>query len=1109
MKRIISYIASALLLLANVSCTDDKLYDDTVIGEGEAVLSAEVLFKNFTPALAQDSRTIGTALDGIENLYLFVYSESGKQLLHSTSFQNGAGLTVTKDNTTTPDDGSYDPKADTPTDRASFNYKLPYGKYKIYAVANVGEKYVDAFAPEKVSTEDDLKKVKFEWDATNIAANDQMFGFFTTEPLSQSKAGGFNAPVVTINQTGVTLRAWMRRLASKVTVAYNASGLYNGVWIYIKNVTVHDIAKECFLGQSNDPQSADAVLNRRTGQYNMPGVTYTPSSPNTRITYDVSPSTHIYDKTQTGLELYNGLVLPDGKPDILGSDHSASADALFFYENMKGIKEGYDYSKRPQREGKDQVGENVREPINGNDYQDRVPYGTYIEVEGYYVSINPENPGEGPIKYRFMLGKDVDFDYNVERNYHYKLTLGFLGWANQPDWHIDFDNTPPMLEVPPVYRVSYLYQQRSSLPVKVSENCTHLRVDIIENNWAPSDPNTFEFPTDPVTSTPTEYQFQWNRAAFDNYYRKIETVKDEDGETVTYNAEKPYLGFLALNLPVANSTAELPVTIPVKGQVGNITNYYSFKDGVSGQNALKDFYEESRGQGSQAYSEYNKADLAVGGDDMHPSDCPLNAYSVVKVDDNTDRGDKIVMVNMWTRAKSMIEGSGFSGNNPYEYFVRKATLKVTATFDMDGEPPITKTKYITVLQEPRIVNPKAVWRKSGSTAGPFHVRLMTTDNSNQKSNYTPLTSDGEWTASVEMGSNISLSVSNEAISEEREGVIYGKTGRNVEFNINFKGDGCAIVNVLYHNNNCTHKILVRQGYDAPQLLGGKYWSNFTLQSATAVAGQTNVYDAVETESPFYLGSLYRRGRITKGILEINNSRPYMGPLESPSNHQYYLSDGTMASWIGLGCENNNTDPAPMGTFRIKNENWKVPELSDFNQLKANCEFAYGVIYGEATETSEEFEIATGYSIERQDNTGYGVRGVIAYDAKNETAGQVLFSAGKDGFGRRKNAGDVGTSNNDPKRGMLIYSDVDFLLTGSAPNSDGGGNVFRPVPYNLKIAPGAVFWLNNRVADGFLGNVDPGPTMSWDVNYFNYDFNSFDNGGNLNYRDANVIKLIKQ
>ena len=121
----------------------------------------------------------------------------------------------------------------------------------------------------------------------------------------------------------------------------------------------------------------------------------------------------------------------------------------------------------------------------------------------------------------------------------------------------------------------------------------------------------------------------------------------------------------------------------------------------------------------------------------------------------------------------------------------------------------------------------------------------------------------------------------------------------------------------------------------------------------------------------------------------------MVPLESPSNHQYYLSDGTEASWIGLGCENNNTDPEQLGTFRINGENLKVAELADFNMLKANCEFAFGVIYGEATETSKEFEVATGYSIERTDNTNYGVRGVIAYDAINETAGQVLFSVGKD------------------------------------------------------------------------------------------------------------------
>ncbi len=37
--------------------------------------------------------------------------------------------------------------------------------------------------------------------------------------------------------------------------------------------------------------------------------------------------------------------------------------------------------------------------------KDNVPYGTYIEVDAYYRSINEEKVGSGDIKYRFMLGK--------------------------------------------------------------------------------------------------------------------------------------------------------------------------------------------------------------------------------------------------------------------------------------------------------------------------------------------------------------------------------------------------------------------------------------------------------------------------------------------------------------------------------------------------------------------------------------------------------------------------------------------------------------------------------------------------------------------------------
>ncbi|MDE6479177.1 MAG: hypothetical protein K2L45_02830 [Muribaculaceae bacterium] len=1119
-KTLYGVFSMLIALLFAYGCADDRyLFGHDEPGEGEAMLTAEISFKNYTPAL---TRTPGDALNGIENLFVFIYKENGS-LVEIKEYQKSELDSVPNYNPPSDGEGmdvNNNGELTLPTFKTTLkNIKIPYGRYQIYAAANIRGDYATALRdPEGVAkTVDGLKSFKVKWDSTNIGNDDQMFGYFLELSGSEqapSASKGFGPSVITINQPNVRIGAWLRRLASKVTVAYDASGLNQGVWVYIKNVTVHDIAAECYLGKKNEPSESE-LLNRRTGPSNQPEATYTPSVDNTRITYPGNPTENIYDKSQSGIELYNGLVEPDGTPILKGSVHSAAdKDALFFYENMQGDysteSNKADYDKRQHGSGKDQVGENVRDDDGkGNDYKDRVKNGTYVEVEAYYISINQENPSQGPIKYRFMLGKDITYNYDVERNYHFKLTLGFKGWANQPDWHIDYDIPDPNLDVPPVYRVSYLYQSKSSLPVKVSKNCTSLRVDIIENNWAPSNPDDYSYPSNPVSSTPGEYQFQWNKAAFDNYYKKEETVNTNNG-TLTYNAGYPWLGFLALNMPKADDVAELPVTIPEKTpanpETGQPANYWSFKEGVSAQNALKAFYDEHRGQGSQGYSIFQGADLDIGGEDVHMSDCPLNAWSVVEVDDGTDKKNKIVMVPLWTRAKTMIENSGFSGNNPYEYFVRKAILKVTATFD-ETAPVRELTEYVTVLQEPRIVNPKAIWRKSGSTAGPFHVVLMTTLNSNQKSNYTPLKSDGEWTASVEMGSgNFTLSKSNTTKGEEKDGKIYGKTGSEVDFNINFNGNGYAVINVLYHSNNCVHKILVRQGYDDPMLLGGKYWSNYTLQSATAIAGETNVYEAEETESPFYLGSLYRRGRITRGILEINNYRTNMGmgPFQNPTNRQFYLTDGQQLSWVGLGCEGNNTDPEPMGTFKIRGENWKVPELADFNELKSKCEFALGIIYGEATETAKDFETATGFSIENSDNTNYGVRGVIAYDAKEKTAAQVLFSLGKDGYGRRKNADDTNV-----KRGMLIYSDVDVLLPGDTPNASGGGNVFRPVPYNLKIAPGAIFWLNNRVENGFLGDADPKPTMSWDINYFNYDFNSFDNSGDSNCRDACVIKLVKE
>lgn len=63
-KTLYSILLALAATLTVTSCTDDRLWDDTEIGEGEAKITASISFKNFTPAL-DGSRAAGTALDGI------------------------------------------------------------------------------------------------------------------------------------------------------------------------------------------------------------------------------------------------------------------------------------------------------------------------------------------------------------------------------------------------------------------------------------------------------------------------------------------------------------------------------------------------------------------------------------------------------------------------------------------------------------------------------------------------------------------------------------------------------------------------------------------------------------------------------------------------------------------------------------------------------------------------------------------------------------------------------------------------------------------------------------------------------------------------------------
>ncbi|MDE5793540.1 MAG: hypothetical protein K2I08_02345, partial [Muribaculaceae bacterium] len=160
-KNLYSIFSMVIALLFACGCADDRyLFGDRDLGDGEAMLTAEISFKNYTPAL---TRTPGKELNGIENLFVFIYKENGT-LVTIKEYQNPDIV----ENKVPPSDGqgvdvNGDGELTLPTSKTTLkDIKLPYGKYQIYAAANIRGDYATALKdPEGVAkTADGLKSFK-------------------------------------------------------------------------------------------------------------------------------------------------------------------------------------------------------------------------------------------------------------------------------------------------------------------------------------------------------------------------------------------------------------------------------------------------------------------------------------------------------------------------------------------------------------------------------------------------------------------------------------------------------------------------------------------------------------------------------------------------------------------------------------------------------------------------------------------------------------------------------------------------------------------------------------------------------------------------------------
>lgn len=521
MKKNALYILFLLgFLMSLVSCQDDNIIDDNFDPslKGTSEVSFNLEFKPLTPAL--ESRTAGNAIKQINDLNIVIYKADNT----NEPFEH-LYLTATNSDFSTEEsdaDPSYDGndlgdgKAESTTCRAEFKHVLPYGQYKIIAVANYGKKIEttdegvtetdDSYRGEL--SESEIRNIQLNWDEKATSNNAEMFGFFSTSTNYKDVIGTTDiTETVQISSKTYQLHAWLKRAASKVTVAYDGSKLNENVYITIKSVQIKDIPSNCKLGIDYGVSNKSGLITEGekivyTSSDNDSGPVITKGG----VTWG---STHI-----------EGWKEPYDPKGTNGEAHTETSEAMFFYENLQGEGER---------------GTATDKSVNSLIYGDKgKQLGTYIEVIADYENKNEGDVSSGEIIYRFMLGKDIITDYNAERNCHYKVTLCFNKDANDPDWRIDYDEDEGIY-VPNPYYISYLYNQEMKMPLKVvigkDDEIESLKAEIIENNWEPEGDAS---------------------ALGDNYYGNYYTEyyanngKKVSGTIGQGNTKIPWVGFLSL-----------------------------------------------------------------------------------------------------------------------------------------------------------------------------------------------------------------------------------------------------------------------------------------------------------------------------------------------------------------------------------------------------------------------------------------------------------------------------------------------------------------------------------------------------------------------------------
>lgn len=1171
MIKSITYILSLILVIGLTSCQDDyfnRLFEH----DGDDVL----LSIDYMPASSASVKTRasdgapGDGMQDINDLCLVFFDEDGKFAgIMDISDNEMFPYTESWPGRTEEDTSNGQVTSEDKTIRREYHLNLPLKKLYIYAVANMGTSTYDTL--EELGVDDmsreEFRQIRRTWDTGDYSKNSEMSGICTIGKLQGKEVyTGMKENPVTV-KPGISLHCWLRRLSSKVTVDFDATHLDPSTTIYLKEIRVKDVAYDCSLVAPNTAEekknTEHGIIAESSDFIRLCGDKYIDDENNNFVNWPyLTAGIPTLSDLVNSFDAYTPAPVMDQKEKLKSIGHLNSSPCIFFYENMQGVHA--DKPKLQDIDGKDSKGnftyesDGVIDSPNSYlptdpDYKDRVRAGTYVEVEAYYQSVAAGNEGQGRIIYRFMLGKNEIDNYDVERNYHYKLTLCFMGYANDVDWHIEYDIDRPPYSMPDEYFISYGYNEMLEYPISITGELVDgiITAEIVRNDWGPSRMWVDERPWTSTTN------------AADTY---LPYVADSKVAYPEGDIKKVSLGFLSLRKPqndvigaskTANSTES-------HSYIWTAWNGGTLDDGdksrtehITDQNSdvstllydtnideLDDWETLYKGKRSLGYRVYKFDDL---------SDKPSGDYSYgsgvrAEYDDKEDGGFRVYTkqpssnsyprestyyIPLYTRERNICTKTGFTGENPYNNYQRRAKVifrfKVKRKDSNGVETTIPCQKEVPIIQTTKIGNPMGIWR-AWNNAAPFDVQMKYINEDG--ATYSDLTShEGGWSAEVEQGADwILLNGGRRKVTGEKGSKIHFSY-RPIGILSNPNQVRCGIITVRYHNFACIHKIFVRQGYAPLKIYpGGVYFHTGNLVTANT-----------EADNPCDEGSMFRAGNLDDPIHADNNNNdegfilgkvtPVM--FKDHSNTEFKIAgkkteDGkdVYKKWSEIQTKGEiyETRGGNLGwpeKIIINDTECEIMNITNVSNLRGGMDsdterirYQYGVLYSDkATSTANTTDAAYHYRQSDPNSHSYGMRGCFIYN--NTDGRQLFFPIGYSGYGRRKSTGVDLFSEVPNEKGWATYPEVGTAVLRYASRitymTSTGDKYYMPLLWDIFRSDGANYWCH-KIEDDQLMGVD---RTSLDLNYKTFDFSTLGEevfvgkaSKNIYGSDALFIRLVQ-